>query len=86
MKIIILTQGKFAVVDDKDFERISQHKWYAYKGHRTYYAVRDIWHNGKKSCLPMQNEMQEIRLPGCRWPRYRQSSVDRLIEYLGEQG
>ena len=29
MKIIPLTQGKFAMVDDADFERLNQWKWYA---------------------------------------------------------
>jgi hypothetical protein len=27
MKLIPLTQGKFAIVDDDDFERLSQYKW-----------------------------------------------------------
>jgi hypothetical protein len=29
MKEIPLTQGKVAIVDDEDFERVSEHKWYA---------------------------------------------------------
>ncbi len=40
MKRISLTQGKFALVDDEDFERINQYKWYAGKNKRTYYAGR----------------------------------------------
>ncbi len=41
MKKIPLTQGKFAIVDDDDFERLIQWKWYATKDKsRCFYAVR----------------------------------------------
>ena len=40
MREIILTQGKVALVDDKDFEYLNQWKWYAAKSYRTYYAER----------------------------------------------
>lgn len=41
-KMIPLTQGKHAQVDDQDFERLSRWAWYAVKNkrHRTWYAVR----------------------------------------------
>jgi len=29
MKKIPLTQNKFAIIDDEDYNRINQHKWYA---------------------------------------------------------
>lgn len=44
MKTIPLTRGKVALVDDEDFQRISQHCWYAMKNRRavgTWYAARN---------------------------------------------
>lgn len=42
MKEIKLTKGLCALVDDEDFERINQFKWYALKSGRTFYAVRNM--------------------------------------------
>jgi hypothetical protein len=43
MKEIQLTQGKVALVDDDDFDYLSQWKWYAHKPSTRdiYYAVRN---------------------------------------------
>ena len=42
MREIQLTQGQVAIVDDSDYESLSQWKWQAYwnKATRSYYAVR----------------------------------------------
>lgn len=40
MKTIQLTQGQVALVDDGDFERLSQHKWCASWNHYGFVAVR----------------------------------------------
>lgn len=40
MKTIPLTQGKFAVVDDDDYEFLMQWKWHAYTNYRIWYARR----------------------------------------------
>ena len=42
MKKIELTQGKFAMVDDDDFERVSQYKWQLTKGNSTFYGTRTV--------------------------------------------
>ena len=43
MKTIILTQGKVALVDDEDYERIlARGKWYAHKSGKTWYAERNL--------------------------------------------
>jgi hypothetical protein len=42
MKKIKLTQGQFSLVDDEDYEFLSQWKWYAHRINKkqTYYAIR----------------------------------------------
>lgn len=40
MKTIPLTQGKFAIVDDADFEKVRGHKWFLNKLGCGFYAVR----------------------------------------------
>ena len=42
MKKIPLTQGKFAIVDDDDYEFLIQWKWHVRKGATTYYAATNI--------------------------------------------
>lgn len=39
-KKIGLTRGKYAIVDDEDFEEMNKFKWYAQKIRKDYYACR----------------------------------------------
>lgn len=39
MKEIPLTQNKFAIIDDDDWDVVIQYKWYALKQRKKYYAV-----------------------------------------------
>lgn len=48
MKLIPLTQGKFAMVDDADFEELSRHKWCVLRAARGFYAVRVVWGSRQK--------------------------------------
>lgn len=38
--LIPLTQGKFAIVDAKNYELLSKHRWFIQKNGNTYYAVQ----------------------------------------------
>ena len=46
MRRIELTQGYHAVVDDEDYEFLSQWKWFAQKTKHTVYAARKPWVSG----------------------------------------
>ncbi len=51
-KEIPLTQGLVAIVDDADYEYLSQFKWCARKAGNTYYAVRQ--ENKRFICMHIQ--------------------------------
>ena len=53
MKEIQLTQGKVALVDDSDFDRLNSFKWYAIKAGRIWYATRNIMVGRKRTTLRM---------------------------------
>lgn len=58
MKEIQLTQGKFALVDDEDFERLNQWKWFTHKDGDNFYAYRNsLTVNGKRTCIIMHREI-----------------------------
>lgn len=46
MKRIPLSQGLFALVDDRDYERLSAHTWSAQRIGNKAYAARNIWRAG----------------------------------------
>ncbi|MCP4257565.1 MAG: endonuclease [Planctomycetes bacterium] len=45
---IPLTQGKYAIVDPEDYERLNKHKWHTNSGRNTCYAVRTAFKDGKR--------------------------------------
>lgn len=66
MKLIPLTQDKFAKVDDADFDWLSQFKWYPHKWKRSraIYAVRNVSAKEFPLVGKKQLTMHEMLLPG----------------------
>jgi hypothetical protein len=61
-KSIPLSQGTFAIVDEVDFKRVNQFKWYAHKRKegRNYYAQRNITRpDGSKTIQNLQDFIME---------------------------
>lgn len=62
MKIIPLTQGFEAIVDDEDYEELNKHKWCLFKHRNTYYAQRVIHKEDKKQIsVKMHREILKTR-------------------------
>jgi len=57
MKTIPLTQGKAALVDDEDYEWLSQHKWCAVKCPTGWYAMRGVHKDSKCTGVRMHREI-----------------------------
>ena len=54
MKYIKLTQNQVAIVDDEDFDMVSQHKWCVINDYSTFYALTSIRKpSGKRINLKM---------------------------------
>jgi hypothetical protein len=54
---IRLTQGKYAIVDPEDFERLNKHKWHTVKSPHTFYARRNIRVGKKRIYIIMHREV-----------------------------
>ena len=63
MKKIPLTQGKFALVDNSDYEELSKYKWHAHKNRNSnvFYAERNI--KKGKGQTPLQMHRSLMGLP-----------------------
>ena len=58
---IPLTQGKFAIVDPEDYERLAKHKWQASRFPRSYYATRCVsFGNGRQKNIQMHRQIIKI--------------------------
>ena len=62
MKKIPLTQGKFALVDDEDYERLVVDRWFAHKDGRNFYACRNgrDEESGKRTYMLMHRQILSV--------------------------
>lgn len=61
-KEVQLTQGKVALVDDEDFDLVSQHTWHARKHGKTFYA----FHRDYSECTKGKDIKMHIFMTGKR--------------------
>jgi len=57
--LIELTQDKFAIINDEDYELISQYKWCARKNRNHWYAQTHIYRLGKRTTISMHTLLVE---------------------------
>jgi len=60
-KHIQLSQGKMATVDDPDYDRLNQHKWYAQKSRSGWRAARNkiVQSTGQRTIILMHRAIME---------------------------
>lgn len=63
MKQIKLTQGKYALVDDADYEWLNQWKWHANKKRDTFYVIRNAIIGSKRTLIAMHREILGLTDP-----------------------
>lgn len=51
VKFVELSKGKVALVDDEDFERVNQYKWYAWEAGNSWYVSRNTARPNRKKVL-----------------------------------
>lgn len=61
MKTIQLTQGKVALVDDDDYERLNQFKWHCYKDNNVWYAIRNVGKPPNRTTQHMHREILRLK-------------------------
>lgn len=81
MKEILLTQGKVALVDDADYERVNQHKWCANKIGNNWYAIRATGGRRKKKFIYMHRSITAVA-PGMYVDHRNHNGLDNRRENL----
>jgi len=70
---IQLSKGKYAIVDNCDFDRIGHYKWYTKKAGHTCYAQRTEYKNGRAKTVAMHREIMN-------------ASVGLLVDHINHNG
>jgi hypothetical protein len=71
---IPLTQGKFAIVDPEDYDRLSRYKWFAMRSRRGFYAIRMVTtKNGRRKKIRMHRQI--LNAP-----------ADKLVDHINHNG
>ncbi len=76
MREIPLTQGKVALVDDEDYERVAQFNWHAVKHREIWYAQRNLI--SPKTGRRTTQHMQRFILDTCTAPHIDHRDCDGL--------
>lgn len=81
MKEIKLTQGKVALVDDEDFERLNKFEWHANWDGRNWYITTSVWVNNNLKTILMNREI--LNAPKHMWIDYKNGNgLDNRKENL----
>ena len=71
---IPLTQGKFAIVDPEDYDRLAKYKWFAMRSRRGFYAIRWVkTKNGRRKKIRMHRQVLNVH-------------DDKLIDHKNHNG
>ena len=57
---VSLTQEKVALIDDEDYELVSQYKWQAHKDGNTFYAYAGVVINNQKTTIKMHRLLMGV--------------------------
>jgi hypothetical protein len=72
---IPLTQGKFAIVDEKDYKELNKHKWSASKIKTCYYATRREWTKKIQKYREIKMHRQVLNAPD-----------DKFVDHINHNG
>jgi hypothetical protein len=71
---IPLTQGKFAIVDPADYDKLAKYKWFAMRSRRGLYAVRMVTtKNGRRKKIRMHRQILNV-------------PADKFVDHINHNG
>lgn len=82
-RLIPLTFGLQAIVDDEDFDRLNRYSWFAHRSRDCWYAARSETINGKYTIFYMHREIIPVR-PGFQTHHWNNNGLDNQRRNLVE--